>query len=111
MSGIVIKEEKQKVDPRNPKSNPDYKRAWDKGQKILREGKLKFENKGKEEEYWKGIKANENNIPGLPITYPAMTLKSSLNDAKPALRCECGGCCVRIDSYICPRCGKQNIPN
>lgn len=26
----------------------------------------------------------------------------------PARECECGGACIAIDGYICPRCGKQN---
>lgn len=27
--------------------------------------------------------------------------------ASPARECECGGCAVRSDGYVCPRCGEQ----
>ncbi len=27
---------------------------------------------------------------------------------KRAIECDCGGCCVYMDDYKCPRCGKVN---
>ena len=78
MANFVIKETEHKVDPRHPEStDKTWKKAYNKGQQLLKEGKgVKFANAGEKEYYNKMLRSNPANIPGLPITHPPLTLPS-----------------------------------
>jgi len=73
MPNIIIREGKKRFDPRYPaQTDPDYAQDYEVGQHRLRTGQLKFSNKGEEEHYWKMIKANPSNVPGLDPTFPPL---------------------------------------
>jgi hypothetical protein len=74
--------------------------------------KAGFENEAEERDYMRRVRANDNNVPGLPsiCMFPADEIQEYIPD-KSARLCKvdgCGGCCVHRDGYICPRCGTQN---
>lgn len=77
-----IKESSPKIDNKHPEgTDPDWKTAWDKGQEVIKKGRLKFKDKGDEEHYWKMVKSNPQNVPGLPAVYPPLpNPKLSLSD-------------------------------
>lgn len=74
MSNFTIKESPHRVDPRSPeRTDPEWKRAYNKGQQLLKSGKgVKFANKGEKEYYDKMLRKNPQNVPGLPILFPAL---------------------------------------
>lgn len=45
----------------------------------MAEGRLKFEDKGQEESYWKAVKANPANVPGLPPFAPPLEIKTTMS--------------------------------
>jgi len=63
---------KQKVDPKNPASHPDWAKAVKKGEENL--PKMKFESEGQKRDYLREVAKNPNNVPGLPIFYPPQGL-------------------------------------
>lgn len=94
MANFVIRESKHKVDPRHPEStDPSYERARRLGEQRIKDGKLTFENKGEEESYWKAVKSNPANVPGLPPFAPPLnTLPkiAGIGDGKPTEMLPCG---------------------
>ena len=72
------------------KNNPDrvdhvsrqkwYAKAMKMAQKVKDEGGIKFKDKGEEENYWKKINANPNNVPYLPEFFPPQEIKEFFGD-------------------------------
>jgi hypothetical protein len=73
---IIMKESKEtKVDPKVPSSHPGYKDAL-RAAEIAKKD-LKFESEGERLDYEKAVRANPNNIPGLPPLYPPERIQPS----------------------------------
>jgi hypothetical protein len=122
-SSVHIKKEKER-EIRHPSDDPTYKERVYKGQVRIANGDLKFHNEGDRQEYEKRVASNPNNVPGLPAFFPPLQIKQ-LPVVNAAKRCtnivteltesgmgieerECGGCCIKADNFICPRCQKDN---
>ena len=87
---IIIKKDAGHFDPRHPEStDPTYKAAYEAGQKRIRQGQLKFENEAQERDYWKAIKSNPSNVPGLPEVFPPIQIRSALTEAYNMKECQC----------------------
>lgn len=106
MSEIIIKKPKRKI--KHPTDDPMYKKRQTIAEKNIKEGKLPFNSELERKDYERRVNANPNNVFGYPALYPPQTLSSSLIGVNVSRSCECGGCCIAIDNYICPRCGKDN---
>jgi hypothetical protein len=75
MANVIVPPDKVKVDPHHPeKTDPTYAKSVAVGQRRLREGKLKFADRGEEESYWKAVRSNPANVPGLPPFAPPLEL-------------------------------------
>lgn len=92
MSNFIIKESPMKVDPKTPESHPDYKKSVNAGRRAMAAGDLTFNDRGDEERYWKAVKSNPNNVPGLPAFYPPLKLPkiSGFGDGNPTEELPCG---------------------
>jgi hypothetical protein len=74
---IIVKKSQHRVDPRHPQStDPNWGRSFEKGQEMIQSGKLKFNDRGEEEHYWKMVNGNPANVPGLPPFAPPLEIKS-----------------------------------
>jgi hypothetical protein len=80
MPAIIMRESPRRVNPKDPRSHPDYARAVEAGKKKL--AMMSFENEAQRRDYEKSISANPNNVMGLPNFYPPEELKSFMNDIK-----------------------------
>jgi hypothetical protein len=107
MSGVIIKDSPTRKIT-HPTDDPMWSRKKKIAEKRIREGKMTFSTESEERDYNARVSANKFNVKGLPAWYPAETLSSSLIGVRPAIECECGGCCTAQDDYICPKCGKVN---
>ena len=108
---------------RHPSDDPNYAERVYKGKVRIANGDLKFANEGDRKDYERRVASNKNNVPGLPAFFPPEVLKQRpvVNAAR---RCtahvkhvtansaiieeSCGGCCIKADNFICPRCHKDN---
>lgn len=75
---IIVKSSRQRVDPKAPHTNPDYQMALSKGKIAARD--LKFESEGDRRDYERAVKANPNNVYGLPPFFPPEKIRLMLND-------------------------------
>lgn len=73
MANIIVKKSEHHVDPKDPKTHPDYQRALVAG-KIMAP-QLKFENEGAKRDYARAVESNPNNIYGQPVFYPALQIR------------------------------------
>jgi hypothetical protein len=71
----IIKKSEQRVDPKDPNTNPAYHKMLEKAD--MAKSHLKFENEADERDYRKSIEANPNNVYGLPAFYPPLKIKPS----------------------------------
>jgi len=74
--------------------------------------RMQFENEAEKSDYMRRVRNNDNNVPGLPsiCLFPPDEIIGWVPD-KSARECKvegCGGCCIYIDHYVCPRCGTDN---
>lgn len=67
---------------------------------------MKFETEAERKDYEKLVRANPNNVMGMPAFFPAVPIQASFSDIKAARGCKCGGCAIASDGYRCPRCGE-----
>ena len=72
---IIVREGRQRMP--DPSRDPDRKRAEAKGKQQL--AKMKFENDAQRRDYEKAVKANEQNVLGLPNFFPPTVIKSSFS--------------------------------
>jgi hypothetical protein len=96
----------------HPSTDPDREEALRLGERMYPRMRATFENEAEERDYLRRVRANDNNIPGLPsiAMFPPDEIREHVPD-KAARMCKvpgCGGCCTYIDHYVCPRCGTQN---
>ncbi|MBE3141809.1 MAG: hypothetical protein IMZ53_14635 [Thermoplasmata archaeon] len=112
MPEIIVKKSPHRINPRDPQhTDPMWEKRREIGEKRLREGKFKkFENEFEKKDYMRKVESSPSNVPGIPVFYPPLTIRSAMNDARPAVECECGGCSTYRDNYTCPRCGRDNSP-
>lgn len=107
---INVKKGKTKVDPRDPKTDPTFAYAEKKAEQIMKRDGIEYgkvdESKGLTEDYWRRVRNNPNNLPGLPSLYPEIHIRSSFGGIRPARQCECGGCTSERERFFCPRCGE-----
>jgi hypothetical protein len=80
MPAIIIRESKPRINPKDPTAHPGYARAVAAGKSRL--GKMEFENAAQRADYERSVRANPNNVMGLPNFYPPEELKSFMNDIK-----------------------------
>ncbi len=71
----IIKKSEQRVDPKDPKTNPAYHKMLAKAE--IGKANLKFENEAEERDYRKNIESNPNNVYGMPAFYPPLKIKPS----------------------------------
>lgn len=69
---IAVKKSEPKVDPKTPESHPGYKAAAAKAKAGME--KMKFESEGQKKDYLRAVARNPNNIPGLPVFYPPLSM-------------------------------------
>lgn len=75
MAEIIVKQSREKTDPRHPEStDPTYAAAAKKGRERMK--KLKFESKGERRDYERTVKSNPGNVMGMPTFFPPLTLRS-----------------------------------
>jgi len=109
MSNVVVKESSHKID--HPSRDPNRHISERAAKKRLKS--MKFESEGEKRDYEKRVAANPFNIYGNPALYPPISIRSAMNDMRPAVTCKtdgCGGCCTYLDGWKCPRCKEQNLP-
>jgi hypothetical protein len=107
MSNFVIKDSPaRKI--KDAADDPLRRRKEAVGKANLPKMLSKMENDAERSDYMNRVKANPLNVVGRPAWYPPVELRSSLSEMRAARACECGGCCIFIDGFRCPRCGKQN---
>ena len=99
MANIIIPPDRVKIDAKDPKSNPDYEFCKRSAARSAK--KLKFANRGEEDQYNKAVAANPNNIYGLPAFYPPLQIAPShgFGEGKPAEILPCGHpwCRVKVN--------------
>lgn len=79
MHEIIAKKGKHRVDPKHPEStDATYDKAYRVGQKRIRDGKLKFEDKYQEQWYWKAIRSNPGNVPGGSVFFPPLMIRTTV---------------------------------
>jgi hypothetical protein len=100
--------QKEMREIRHPNDDPNRQRFLSVAKRRVETGQVKFESEGQRMDYERRVNSNPNNIYGLPEFFPPEVLRSALAGVQSAIECECGGCCVAKDGYICPRCGKKN---
>ena len=71
---IIIKKSEPKVDPRKPETHPGYEDAVRVSR--MRAPRMQFESEGARMDYERQLRANPNNLPGLPPFYPPLELRS-----------------------------------
>lgn len=71
---IIVKESERKIDPRHPESAPNYKHKRDVA--LNHYPSMKFENEAQRRDYLAAVKANRNNLPGIPAFYPPEHIQS-----------------------------------
>lgn len=70
---ILVRKSKHRVNIYDPEhTDPSWRSAYEVGQKRIKDGKLKFENRGEEERSWKEVNANPANVPGLAPFFPRL---------------------------------------
>ena len=74
MSEIFVRPSRQKLDPRDPKSDPGYERALKAGER--RAPNMKFESEGERRDYERAVKSNPHNIYGLGSYFPPLRIRS-----------------------------------
>lgn len=72
---FIVKQSKEKVDPRHPEStDPTHRAAAEKAHRNL--GKMKFESEGQRRDYERSVKANPGNVMGAPAFFPPLAIKT-----------------------------------
>lgn len=93
----------------DPQKDPGYQRSIE---YVGQHGdQMKFATESERKDYERAVKANPNNVLGMPAFYPKVPMQSSFSDIRGSRECKvdgCGGCCIAVDKFICPRCGLQN---
>ena len=90
----------------------EHLRALSVGKRMYPKMDAGFENDAERRDYLRRVRANDNNVAGMPSI--AMFPPDEIVDfvpSKAAKECKvlgCGGCCVYRDSYVCPRCKTSN---
>ena len=74
MAEIFVRPSRQKLDPRDPKSDPNYKQALKAGEK--RAPDMKFESEGERRDYERAVKSNPHNVYGLGSYFPPLRIRS-----------------------------------
>jgi len=93
----------------DPKADPGYKRSIEHVKKFGNE--MVFSSDGERRDYEAGVRANPNNILGMPCFYPPVKLQASFSDLHASRECateKCGGCCIERDHWVCRRCKRSN---
>lgn len=67
---IRVAPDRLRVDPKRPKSHPNYEFARQVGERNLDAHLATMENDAQRRDYIKKVRSNPNNVPGLPATYP-----------------------------------------
>lgn len=94
----------------HPSTDPDRERALQVGRERF--PKMAFENDAEKRDYMRRVRANDNNVPGLPsiALFPPDEIVIRAVD-KSARLCKvdgCNGCCIHLNNFLCPRCGADN---
>ena len=71
---IIVKNSEPKVDPQRPWTRPGYERALAQGRKQFE--KMQFESEGAKRDYLREVASNPENIPGQPIWFPPISIRS-----------------------------------
>jgi hypothetical protein len=73
---IIVKKSEQRIDPRQPETNPNYQRSLEVGLDNYKS--MKFESDGQRNDYMRAVKSNPNNVPGVPPFYPPARIISKI---------------------------------
>jgi hypothetical protein len=78
---VIVKKSQPKIDPKFPESSdPSWERRRKVGERRIKEGKFKkFENEAEERDYSRKVGSNPSNVPGIPVFYPPLTIRSAMN--------------------------------
>jgi len=72
---FIIKNSPRRIDPKHPEStDPSWRQAYEAGQRLLKSGKVKFESEAEERDYYRRIRSNPGNVPGLPEFFPPLKI-------------------------------------
>lgn len=72
---IIVKKSARHIDPKHPEStDPNWSRAYAKGQESLARGTFKIGDPGEREAYRKALKSNPQNVPGIPAFFPPLRI-------------------------------------
>lgn len=80
MDPHIIVRDRVRVDPKRPESHPDWEAAVAAGERNA--SNLQFETEHDRREYEAAVKANPNNVWGLPAFYPPLKTRSAMNDIR-----------------------------
>ena len=103
---VIIKPTERKVDPKDARTSPNHEKALAVGQANMKqwEAEGRFESEGQRQDYLKEVAKNPHNVPGLPVFFPALQIRSAMNskNVKYCVKCDEP---IPTSDAMCQNCG------